>query len=343
MAAVELARDLDGVELGLVGEALADGAGPAGNGAVGAEVHGTEVRGAAGRQSDDGVAQRDGAELHLDRAARQKRQLDVRRLRRVEAADAAPGHGVAVGGGVRENAAAGRRIEVREERGDARRTDEHAGDVAFGAGIVAALEGQVAVRVDERDRLAAAVEAEGERQVELNAVVVGQRQAAADGGAEGAVDPRGVVTAGAVEGETQADGAQVVGVGRFDEVALILDDCDLSDVDRVAVAGGRKRPADAAGARAMKPERVEQAAAGVAVGDAALARQQRRRRRLQGLAQVVAGSICGGFERRGGVACGLGAAATWRRRPRAGGGVAGAIARGEREGCGNRPAERGLT
>ena len=66
MRPIELARDLDGVELRAVREPLAHRRRAAAGGTVLAQVDGGEVTGAAGRQPDDGVGEGDIGELHLD-------------------------------------------------------------------------------------------------------------------------------------------------------------------------------------------------------------------------------------------------------------------------------------
>ena len=74
------------------------------------------------------------------------------------------------------------------------------------------------------------VERERERHVHLDAVVVAEREPAAERLAERAVDPLRVVSAAAVARESQAGAAEVEGVRRQDEVAVILDDGDVADV-----------------------------------------------------------------------------------------------------------------
>ena len=117
-----------------------------------------------------------------------------------------------------------------------------------------------------------AVKGEAEGDVERHAVVVGQREPGAESRAERAIDPRHVVAAGAVAREAQAEVAQVVGVRRLDEVALVLDDGDLADVDGAAAGGERSRTGDAVGAGPVEPERVEQPPARVAVDSLGLPR-----------------------------------------------------------------------
>ena len=132
-------------------------------------------------------------------------------------------------------------IEVGEERRDARRAGQQPRDVALGARAVLLLERDVAVGVDERGRLRLR-----RRRRSRTATFSGTLSSSvsvepcAEGGAERAVDAAHVVAAGAVAGEAQAEVAQVVGVGRLDEIAFVLDDGDLADVDGVA-PGGRAR------------------------------------------------------------------------------------------------------
>ena len=80
-----------------------------------------------------------------------------------------------------------------------------------------------------------------------------------------AVDPPDVVAAGAVAREAQAEVAQIVRVGRFDQIALVLYDRDLADVERVPAGGEAGRPGDAIAAGLVEPEGVEETAARVAV------------------------------------------------------------------------------
>ena len=155
-----------------------------------------------------------GAELHVDRAGREQRGLDGRRLRRVEAADAAPGDGERIGRGVDEDPAAGRRIEIGEERRHARRPAEEAREAAGRRHRVGLLERQVAVRVDEHRGERAPVVGERERDGLALRVVVGQRDAAAERGAERRRGLRHVVAAAAVALEAQAGVADVEAVAR---------------------------------------------------------------------------------------------------------------------------------
>ena len=262
---VELARDFHGVQLRLLGEALADGATTAARRAGGAEVDRYELARPSRRDADDRLGERHRPELHLDGAVGQQRELRVRRPRGIEATHAAPGHGVLIGGGVAEDTAgAGARIEVGEERRDARRSGQQPGDVAVGAGAIFLLEGDIAVGVDERGRLRLSEKGKPEGDVQRHAVVVGEREAVAKSRAESAVDAAHIVATAAVPGEAQSQVAQVVGVWRLDEVAFVLHDGYLADVNRVT-PGRRRIGAAAARAGGVEPQGVEQAPARVAV------------------------------------------------------------------------------
>ena len=118
--AIELARDLHDVELQFGGEPLADGAAAAAGGIV-AQVDGRELARAAWRDADNRFLEVHLAELHLDHAARQERELGVHGPGRLEAPHAAPGHRVSIGRGVGEHASAGGRVEVGEKGRDTRR------------------------------------------------------------------------------------------------------------------------------------------------------------------------------------------------------------------------------
>ena len=88
-----------------------------------------------------------------------QRRLHGDGARRIEAAHVAPRHGVLIRRRIQKDpAGAGRRIEIREERRDARRAGEQARDVALGARLVGLFERDVAVGIDERGRLRLAVE-----------------------------------------------------------------------------------------------------------------------------------------------------------------------------------------
>jgi hypothetical protein len=161
-------------------------------------------------------------------------------LRRFETANAAPGHGVLIGGGIAIHAAvAGAWVEIGKERGDAWRTGEQPRDISIGARAILLLERDVAVGVDEGGGLCLAEEREPERDVQLNAVVVGKREAVAECGPQPTVDATNVIAAGAVTSEAQAKVSQIVRVWRFDQVAIVLHDRDLADVDGLASAGTR--------------------------------------------------------------------------------------------------------
>ncbi len=234
-----------------------------------------------------------------------------------------------IGGGVAEDAAgAGARVEVGEEGRDTRRPGQQPGDVAVGAGAIFLLEGDVAVGVDERGGLGLAEEGEPEGDVQRDAVIVGEREAVAESRAEGAVDPAHVVAAAAVAGEAQPEVAEVVDVGRLDEIALVLHDGNLADVDRVTSGGRGVGTADAAGPGRVEPQRVEQATARVAVGALRLAKSEvagRRGGRGLDVRAVGPGGGSGADFLRTGAAAG-------RRRGCGSAGPARAATRAERDG-----------
>ena len=95
---IEASRDGDTDRCRIPREALADGRAAAGDRAAGAQIDGLELAGAPGRQADDRAPQSDaGPEMHLDGAVREQHGLDGHRLRRLEAADAAPRDGRRIG------------------------------------------------------------------------------------------------------------------------------------------------------------------------------------------------------------------------------------------------------
>ena len=239
MRLVELAGDLDDVELRLLGKPFADGAGAAGVGPVSLRSTGRERRRcgpARGRRPRRRASI--GAKLHLDGAVGQQRGLRRDRARRVEAAHVAPGHGVLIGGGVDEDAAvAGARVEIGEERRDARRTGQQARDVAIGAGAVrprskvmlpSELTNAVRLvrcrRTETRTARSPAALSSSVSVRRLPSVV-----------AEPAVDATDVVAAGAVAGEAQADGC----ADRYDS----------------EIRSGRPRPARRRSRRCRAPSR----------------------------------------------------------------------------------------
>ena len=91
-------------------------------------------------------------------------------------------------------------------------------------------EGDVAIGVDERFRIAARVEGERERQRHPRAVVVAERNLLADRALKLPVGVPRVVPAGPVAREGHRDGPQVEGVGRQHEIALVPHDGHLADV-----------------------------------------------------------------------------------------------------------------
>ena len=145
MRPIELAGDFDGVELRTVGESLTHRRGAPSGWPGFAQVDRHEITGPSRRNADDGVGKRKIAELHFDGAIGQQRCLKCHGPGGIEAADAAPGHGVLILSGIGEDAPAGAGIEVSQERRDAWRTGKQPRDVAIGARAVLLLEGDVAV------------------------------------------------------------------------------------------------------------------------------------------------------------------------------------------------------
>ena len=209
-------------------------------------------RRAPGRDADDGVGQIDRrAVLHLDRSVGQQRRLGGGRARRVEAADVAPGDGVLVGRRVDEHAAAGARVEVGEERRDARRAGQQAADAAVRAGAVAFAKRDVAVGVDEGGPLVRRVERKGKGHVRAHAVVVCEGDPAADGGPERGVDLRGRRSRPAalrVKRMPMPFRSKVLGGN--DEIAFVVEHGDVADVARRGRDGG---PRVGDGARGAPP------------------------------------------------------------------------------------------
>ena len=99
-----------------------------------------------------------------------------------------------------------------------------------------------------------------------------QRELTAERGAEGAVDLLGVVAAAAVPGEAHAAAAQVDGVGRQDDVALILDHGDVADVGGIGRGARCARLGLANALLLVQPERVEHAVASGSVEEVAFRR-----------------------------------------------------------------------
>src|SRR6185312_4242709 len=103
-------------------------------------------------------------------------------------------------------------------------------DVPFRARFVWLGEGDVAVRIDEGGGLRRPEEGKCEGHRDARAVVVGERLPIAERGAEAGVGAGDVVAAGVVSGKAKPEVPQVVGIGRQNEVALVLNDGDVADV-----------------------------------------------------------------------------------------------------------------
>src|SRR5262249_62130099 len=99
----------------------------------------------------------------------------------------------------------------------------------------------VAVGVDEELRVPRGVERKTERERQPDAVVVAERELVADARLKRAIGSTRVVAAGAVPGERDADRSEVERVRRLNQIALIADDGDLTDVLRRRRRAGRRR------------------------------------------------------------------------------------------------------
>ena len=164
------------------------------------------------------------------------------------------------GDGVQEDATAGGRVEVGQKWCDARRAGQKARHVALRAGAVFLLEGDVAIGVDERRGLPPPVEVERERDIRRSTVIVGERELATERGPETRGDAPDVISSGSVAGESQPEPAQVVRVGRRDEITVVLNDRDLADIDAVA-SGSLRRLGGAASCRRSRAVRSRHCAA----------------------------------------------------------------------------------
>ena len=131
----------------------------------------------------------------------------VDRARRVEAAHAAPGHGERDRPRrCTKTPPARRRIEIGEERRDARRPAEQAREVALGADAVSSSP-NVMLPSELTNTRAAPCRRTGTKTASSGArVVVGQRHAAAERSDGTRIDARHVVAAGAVAREAQRRG-----------------------------------------------------------------------------------------------------------------------------------------
>ena len=242
MRLIELARDLDGVELGL--SANRSPAPPPPSGPF-AEVDRGELAGAPEtrrRRPRSG----DRCEFNLDRAIRQKRQLRVGRAGRLEPRTP---HHVTV---LHRSAAAFAKTRPSPVLGSrsARNGAIRGGPVSSRATLRSVLAWSSSSKVTLPSELTNAVfasfrgEGEAEAHVHLDAVVVGQRRPCAEACPEGAIDPADVVAARHVAGESESEIAEVVGIWRLDQVAFILNDGDLANVDRIGAGGEASRAAD---------------------------------------------------------------------------------------------------
>jgi hypothetical protein len=139
-------------------------------------------------------------------------------------------------------------------------------DVTFGALEVRLSKRHVAVRVHERRRLGDAVERDPENRRRRDTVVVPQRQLSAERLTKTAVDPcRRITAAAATEPDTGV--SEIERVGRRDDVPLVLDHRDLTDVNGVGGARRLRRLTNLATQfpRLVQRQRVEDVVAGVAV------------------------------------------------------------------------------
>ena len=124
-------------------------------------------------------------------AVRGEAELNVDPIRRaVEFRHVAPGEQQRVAVGAPEHAAGLRGIEIVEQRRDARRAGEKARHVPIRARVLFDHEGDVAIGIDERFRIAPGVKGEGERQRQPCAVIVGERNLLADRALKQAIDRR---------------------------------------------------------------------------------------------------------------------------------------------------------
>ncbi len=215
--------------------------------AVRAEVDRREVAGAAGREADDGLG-RASTVANFISIEPSGRSVSCALVVRVESKPRTPHHVTVYWSAAAfaiDAAVARARVEIGKERGDARRAGQQPRDVAIGARAVLLLERDVAVGVDERRGLRLPVEGEAERRRSawtLSSSVSVRR--CAEARPEGAIDAADVIAAGAVAGESQAEVAEIVGVRRLDQIAFILNDGDLADVDRIGAGGEARRAAD---------------------------------------------------------------------------------------------------